>query len=508
MQRFLDSTPRPRSGAGVRIVGRGIGLLSLLAACTLANDDFAPNVVGVAHNASDAGAPAPPEVCSSATCDAGCTGGSCAPPDAGAGAPACENGDCQSSPPLELAPSCSDGAQNGDESGVDCGGACPQECALDVGCRSDADCAAGAFCPAASQVCTLASCDDGVQNGAEVFADCGGGECPACADGAPCAQAVDCASGVCAGGVCAPPACTDAIRNADETDVDCGGACGATCDAGQSCLVDGDCGAGLFCPSGASVCTLASCDDGVRNAAEVLVDCGGGDCPGCPDGTDCNTGADCESSSCVGGVCAAPSCNDDVLNQNETGIDCGGGCAANCPTGTGCRGGGDCQSGVCGFCPGGAGRCCAAPACNDGVANGSESDVDCGNAACGGCALGADCDVDGDCDSGFCQAGTCADPDTCDDGVLNGSESAVDCGGADCEPCPDLSTCTQALDCQNQNCDAQGICISCGDGVRDGTETGVDCGGGDPACRRCNFGEACGNNGDCLAGLCVAGVCN
>src|SRR5689334_1543065 len=154
VQRFLDSTaldavPRPRSGAGARVVGRGLGLLSLLAACTLVNDGFEPNVIDVAQNAPDAGPPAPPPVCAGATCDAGCVGGSCEPPDAGA-PPACENGDCLPSPPLELAPSCSDGEQNGDESGVDCGAGCPLPCAVGLGCRSDADCASGSFCPASS----------------------------------------------------------------------------------------------------------------------------------------------------------------------------------------------------------------------------------------------------------------------------------------------------------------------------------------------------------------------
>jgi predicted lipoprotein with Yx(FWY)xxD motif len=50
-------------------------------------------------------------------------------------------------------PSCSDGFQNGDETGVDCGGSC-------------------AACP---------TCDDGIQNGDETGIDCGGKNCPDCA---------------------------------------------------------------------------------------------------------------------------------------------------------------------------------------------------------------------------------------------------------------------------------------------------------------------------------------
>ncbi len=52
------------------------------------------------------------------------------------------------------APHCTDGVQNEDETGVDCGGSCPA-------------------CP---------TCDDGVQNGSELGVDCGGADCPACPD--------------------------------------------------------------------------------------------------------------------------------------------------------------------------------------------------------------------------------------------------------------------------------------------------------------------------------------
>ncbi|NNF36434.1 MAG: zinc metalloprotease [Saprospiraceae bacterium] len=52
-----------------------------------------------------------------------------------------------------LPPSCDDGYQNGEETGVDCGGP---------------DCPA---CP---------TCDDGVMNGEETGIDCGGPDCPAC----------------------------------------------------------------------------------------------------------------------------------------------------------------------------------------------------------------------------------------------------------------------------------------------------------------------------------------
>lgn len=69
---------------------------------------------------------------------------------------------------------CSDGTQNQNETGIDCGGPCTA-------------------CP---------SCNDGIQNQSETSIDCGG----------PCS-------------VC--PTCSDGIQNQNETGVDCGGPCSA-----------------------------------------------------------------------------------------------------------------------------------------------------------------------------------------------------------------------------------------------------------------------------------------
>ena len=52
---------------------------------------------------------------------------------------------------------------------------------------------------------------------------------------------------------------------------------------------------------------------------------------------------------------------------------------------------------------------CAAPACDDQVANGAETDVDCGGAVCGSCANGDTCSVGTDCVSGNCVDGYCCD---------------------------------------------------------------------------------------------------
>ncbi|MFT4532977.1 MAG: hypothetical protein ACJA1A_001042 [Saprospiraceae bacterium] len=105
-------------------------------------------------------------------------------------------------------PTCSDGVQNGNETGVDCGGP---------------DCAA---CP---------TCSDGVQNGNETGIDCGGPDCSAC---------ISCNDGVqngnetgidCGGTDCAAcPTCNDGIQNGNETGVDCGGPDCSPCSTGGS----------------------------------------------------------------------------------------------------------------------------------------------------------------------------------------------------------------------------------------------------------------------------------
>ncbi|HMQ46661.1 MAG TPA: zinc-dependent metalloprotease [Saprospiraceae bacterium] len=105
-----------------------------------------------------------------------------------------------------------------------------------------------------------------------------------------------------------------------------------------------------------------TCTDGVQNGGETGVDCGGPFCPPCD------------------------TCNDGIQNGGETGVDCGGGV---CPP--------------CTFC-------------NDGIQNGDETGVDCGGAFCPACP-------------------------SCDDGIQNGNETGVDCGGPDCAPCSTMGTC-------------------------------------------------------------------
>ncbi|MFO0755930.1 MAG: DNRLRE domain-containing protein [Byssovorax sp.] len=118
------------------------------------------------------------------------------------------------------APACSDHAQNGSETDVDCGGSC-LPCATGLHRASGPDCES-AVC--AASTCAAPTCADGVKNGGEAAIDCGG-PCLPCAAGSSCSAGADCASGVCLGGSCQAPSCADGLKNGGETAVDCGGGC-------------------------------------------------------------------------------------------------------------------------------------------------------------------------------------------------------------------------------------------------------------------------------------------
>lgn len=148
----------------------------------------------------------------------------------------------------------------------------------------------------------------------------------------------------------------------------------------------------------------------------------------------------------------------------------------------------------------------APEACQNGVKDGKESDLDCGG-ECAGCLDGASCNANTDCISGFCNSGMCAVA-TCDDGVKNGNETDTDCGGRVCLPCSNGKACVQGSDCASGSCN-YGVCGDadpCSDGVLTGTETDIDCGGSCAA--KCGEGKNCQSTADCSVGLlCLEGTC-
>ena len=125
--------------------------------------------------------------------------------------------------PCGSGPTCTDGIQNGQETGVDCG---------------------GPDCPPCDPTPT---CTDGIQNGQETGIDCGGPDCPPCDPTPTCTDGIQNGqeTGVdCGGPDCPPcdptPTCTDGIQNGQETGVDCGGPdcppCDVTCSGTEATL--------------------------------------------------------------------------------------------------------------------------------------------------------------------------------------------------------------------------------------------------------------------------------
>lgn len=106
--------------------------------------------------------------------------------------------------------------------------------------------------------------------------------------------------------------CRDRVKDADETDIDCGGSCQKCWDA-KRCSVAADCQSNscimrvVQLDTQAMACADATCSDGVRDAFESDVDCGG-PCAPCAKGAVCANKVDCASMSCDNGVASLGHC--------------------------------------------------------------------------------------------------------------------------------------------------------------------------------------------------------
>ncbi|CAF1457500.1 unnamed protein product [Adineta ricciae] len=175
------------------------------------------------------------------------------------------------------------------------------------------------------------TCTDGVKNGLETGADCGGPACVAegktCDNGLGCSSGTDCTSGLCNSGLCHAPTAAPTVTSTAAPTV----------------------------TSTAAPTVAPTCTDGVKNGLETSVDCGGAACISqsktCGTGLGCGSSTDCTSGVCTSGTCQAPTCTDGVKNGLETGADCGGvTCVSQsktCGTGLGCGSSTDCTSGMC-----------------------------------------------------------------------------------------------------------------------------------------------------------------
>jgi hypothetical protein len=208
-------------------------------------------------------------------------------------------------------------------------------------------------------------------------------------------------------------ACRNGVKDERETDVDCGGATCEPCRRDRACTVNSDCRAGLYCAGG--ICSDADghhCGDGVQDADEAGIDCGGADCARCATGDGCSSGADCASGFCAipprsattFGTCVDDHCFDFVRDEDEGGVDCGGATCVKCRNGTKVTGPTHCASGIWN------GQVCVPSLCYDARLSPGETDVDCGGRnACRRCGAGRSCTSDADCSlaSPRCE-GTCS----------------------------------------------------------------------------------------------------
>jgi hypothetical protein len=202
-----------------------------------------------------------------------------------------------------------------------------------------------------------ASCNDSVRNGSETDIDCGGKDCNKCVVNKACKNYGDCEERVCRDGVCQASMCANGKLDGDETDIDCGGRVCPGCDYYKECWSYRDC-LSLACDAGQSKCVPAYCMDGVKNPNEASLDCGGPCLKRCAVGQHCfgdgkrgwDKEFDCVSAVCVNFMCQAPACDDEVKNGLETDVDCGRsadtGCTG-CAIGKACREHSDCLSGKC-----------------------------------------------------------------------------------------------------------------------------------------------------------------
>jgi len=365
-------------------------------------------------------------------------------------------------------PTCEDGVQNGDEVGIDCGGALCSPCE---------------------------ACNDGILNNGEEFVDCGGDFCDPC----PCVNDPQVDTEIICPAVVEPVCGCNQVTYVNE--------CEAVNYGGVTSWTEGPCD---------------TCNDGMLNNGEEFVDCGGDFCDPCPCVNDpqvdteiicpavvepvcgCNQVTyvnECEAVN-YGGVTSwtegpCETCNDGILNNGEEFVDCGGDFCDPCPCVNeaqvdtenvcplifdpvcGCDGvtyGNDCEAefigGVTSWTQG------ACPTCEDGIQNGDEVGIDCGGALCSPC-------------------------EACNDGILNNGEEFVDCGGDFCDPCPCVNDpqvdteiicpavvepvcgCNQVTyvnECEAVNYGGvtswtEGPCETCNDGILNNGEEFVDCGG-------------------------------
>jgi hypothetical protein len=323
--------------------------------------------------------------------------------------------------------------------------------AADTGCGGPTD------CPAPSSDCVSRTCNAGVCGTANVAADTactsssgkfcdGNGNCVACNAPAQC------------------PAPTTACRTAATCT---GHVCGFTNAAKGTACTDGG---GVVC-DGNGTCVAAHCTDGVKDADETDLDCGGATCGKCAIDKGCNSATDCvdATTGCAGGsFTAANTCTGNKCTAHVTVCS---GSTSKCDATAGCV---QCNAPT--DCPAGANECstatCNAHAC--GFDNASSTTVlasqtagDCHIKECDGaggivnlvdmsdpptsttlCKINPGCDASGNPTFDNATAGT----DCTADGVAGKTVCGDGAAAGTCVACNDDSKCTSPATCQSHVC--------------------------------------------------------
>jgi cysteine-rich repeat protein len=205
---------------------------------------------------------------------------------------------------------------------------------------------------------------------------------------------------------CEPATCGDGYVHADEacddgndfdadlcTNACTPGSCGdGVVDNGEACD-DGNADNSDACLIG---CVLAACGDSyVRPGLETCDDGNADNSDGCLQ--------DCTLATCGDGYLheGVEECDDDDDDNSD-------GCLVGCTLAV-------CDDGNTVGDDGCSADCMSPASCSDGVANGGETDVDCGGPTCAGCTDHMNCDDGDDCASTFCSANSCVTPRHCRD---------------------------------------------------------------------------------------------
>ena len=228
------------------------------------------------------------------------------------------------------------------------------------------------------------------------------------------------------------------------------------------------------------------------------MDCGDSCAPKrCPTDEICQHNEDCQSLVCEHERCSEPTCDDRVANGTESDVDCGGVKCPKCSDRQACKRASDCESDICRE------ERCVQASCVDGQLSPGETGKDCGG-PCGPCPVSEPCEKDPDCESYSCVGKRCVEA-SCSDGRKNQDETDIDCGGAHCLGCDTGGACMSNSGCMSSVC-LQHECAAptCDDFTRNGDENSVDCGG---SCDGCPAGIPCESNDACASLVCSEGLC-